>query len=100
MRKELMIGMLILLALALVLSGCTTTGEAKGGIKGKCTSNGFECGDCIDNDGDEKIDYKVNKKGVVTGDPDCDSLTDNSESVFAEMQAQLSEITSPSQTVV
>jgi hypothetical protein len=49
----------------------------KGG--GKCISNGFECGDCIDNDGDQLKDYKVNKKGKVLGDPDCDSLTDNTE---------------------
>lgn len=52
--------------------------RGKGG-KGKCTSNGFECGDCIDNDGDELIDYKINKKGKVTGDPDCSSRTDNTE---------------------
>ena len=48
--------------------------------KGKCRSNGYECGNCIDDDGDELIDYKVNKKGKVTGDPDCTSLTDNTES--------------------
>lgn len=46
-----------------------------------CISNGIECGDCIDNDGDAKTDYAVNKKGVKTGDSDCDSLTDDCESV-------------------
>jgi len=46
----------------------------------RCISNGHECGDCTDNDNDGLTDYKVNKKGVVTGDPDCTSLTDDTES--------------------
>ena len=56
--------------------GCDvpTSGNAR------CSSNGYECGDCIDNDYDGKTDYNVNAKGKVLGDPDCTSLTDNSES--------------------
>ena len=37
-----------------------------------CTSNGFQCGDCIDNDSDTKIDHPT--------DPGCASLTDTTES--------------------
>ncbi len=76
----------VLLAVALVVlmafsvAGITGKGTFSNLFRGKCVSNGYQCGDCIDNDGDGLIDYKVNKKGVVTGDPDCTSLTDNTES--------------------
>ncbi len=75
-----LVAVVILLAISFVSETVTGYGLKdwfKG--KGKCTSNGYECGDCIDNDGDDLKDYKVNKRGKVTGDPDCSSLTDNTE---------------------
>jgi hypothetical protein len=59
--------------------------RSQGVAWGVCVSNGFECGDCIDNDGDNKRDYRVSRRGKVLGDPDCSSSTDNTEaSCFVE----------------
>lgn len=74
-RKIEIIVIFIMVTLVFVLNGCTF-GQAS-----RCISQPYECSDCIDNDGDGKIDYKVNKKGVVIGDPDCTSATDICERV-------------------
>jgi hypothetical protein len=76
--KDLVIIIFVIIA-AIAIAGCDVSklGEAKGG---GCVSNGFECGDCIDNDNDGSVDYNINKAGKVMGDTDCESLTDDSES--------------------
>jgi hypothetical protein len=83
MATKMIIGVILIISMTLILNSCTL-GEAKNGKRGtgeQCTSNGFECGDCVDNDGDGKIDYSVTKNGKVNGDPDCESLIDNAEGV-------------------
>ncbi len=84
-KKKLLVAVLTIVIALLAISFVSevTTGYGILNLfsigKGKCISNGFECGDCIDNDGDTLIDYRLNKVGKVVGDPDCSSSTDNTE---------------------
>lgn len=74
----------ILVIITLILSSCTTTttGEAKGGIKGKEKT---ECNDQIDNDKDGYCDFLTKdtrcRDGSIPGDLDCASKEDNKEEV-------------------
>lgn len=80
-KGALLVALVAILILCTLFFATKSTGYAiKDLLRSKCVSNGYQCGDCIDNDGDGWIDYKVNKLGRVTGDPDCSSLTDNTES--------------------
>ena len=92
MNKKIgILGVIILLATAIVLSGCTITGEAKGGVPGQPGGGGkvkAQCNDQIDNDGDGYCDFLTKKTkcndGSTPGDPDCASKDDNKEEADCE----------------
>ena len=86
MKKSDILFIVLLSIVVVILASFTVTTIPGKGIfnriretSSRYTSNEYECGDCIDNDGGELIDYKINRRWKVTGDPDCASLTDNTE---------------------
>ncbi|MFH1408660.1 MAG: hypothetical protein ABIH34_02025 [Nanoarchaeota archaeon] len=79
MRKFVLSVLVIACALAL-MTGCTITGEAKGGGSGIPKP---QCSDRMDNDGDGYCDFLTSKTrcidGSIPGDVDCASADDNQE---------------------